>query len=72
MPREPYSRREFVKHSSLACLGAAAAIGATPRLSASSGSSAAIPAVLGGSPVRTKGWSRWPIWIPETDEAQVL
>lgn len=72
MSREPYSRREFVKRSSLACVGAAAAISVTPRLPAGSRSTAAIPAVLGGAPVRTKRWSPWPIWIPETDEAGVL
>jgi dTDP-4-amino-4,6-dideoxygalactose transaminase len=44
----------------------------TPRSPAASTATAATPAILGGAPVRTKGWSRWPIWIPETDEAQVL
>jgi len=72
MSREPYSRREFVKHTSLACVGAATAMSVTPRSPAASTATAATPAILGGAPVRTKGWSRWPIWIPETDEAQVL
>lgn len=72
MSAETCSRREFVKHGSLACVGAAAAISATPSLPASSRTAAAIPAILGGTPVRTKGWSPWPIWLPETDEAQVL
>lgn len=30
------------------------------------------PAVLGGSPVRTKGWPAWPIWNKETDEKLVV
>lgn len=72
MCREPHSRRQFMKHGSLACLGAAAAMNVTSPLFAELTSAAATPAVLGGTPVRTKGWSRWPIWIPETDEAEVL
>jgi len=34
------------------------------------------PAILGGAPVRDAGqkpkWSKWPVWIPETDELRVL
>ena len=30
------------------------------------------PAILGGQPIRTKGWPGWPIWNPETDEEQVI
>jgi perosamine synthetase len=30
------------------------------------------PAVLGGSPVRTKDWPGWPIWNKETDEKLVV
>jgi dTDP-4-amino-4,6-dideoxygalactose transaminase len=33
---------------------------------------AGAPALLGGKPVRAKGWPRWPRWMPETDEAQLL
>lgn len=72
MSRKPYSRREFVTQGSLACLGAAAAISSAPHAAARSAGRAATPAILGGTPVHTKGWSRWPIWIPETDEEQVL
>jgi len=72
MSKEAYSRRAFVKHSSLACVGAAVATGATPGILARSTDPAATPAILGGTPVRKKGWSRWPIWIPESDEPQVL
>ncbi|MBL7044686.1 MAG: DegT/DnrJ/EryC1/StrS family aminotransferase [Pirellulaceae bacterium] len=72
MSKETYSRRAFVKHSSLACVGAAVATGTTPRILARSTGRAATPAILGGTPVRKGGWSRWPIWIPESDEPQVL
>jgi len=67
-----YSRREFVKHGTLAGLGAAVAVSVTPSLLARSTSRAASPAILGGPSVRTRGWSRWPIWNPQTDEEQVL
>ncbi len=30
------------------------------------------PAILGGSPVRTKGWYDWPVWDIEQDEAAVI
>lgn len=29
-------------------------------------------AVLGGKPLRTKAWQKWPIWNPETDEKRVV
>ncbi len=72
MSDNSYSRRKFVKHGALAGLGAAVAVSVTPSPLAGSTSSAASPAILGGQPVRTKGWSRWPIWNPQTDEEQVL
>jgi dTDP-4-amino-4,6-dideoxygalactose transaminase len=72
MSNKSYSRRDFVKHGSLAGLGAAVGMSVTPRLLARSRSNGATPAILGGTPVRTKGWSRWPIWNPQTDEEQVL
>jgi perosamine synthetase len=72
MANKSYSRRDFVKHGSLAGLGAAVGMSVTPRLLARFTSNAATPAILGGTPVRTKGWSRWPIWNPQTDEEQVL
>lgn len=72
MSNKFYSRRDFVKHGSLAGLGAAVGMSVTPRLLAGSTGNAATPAILGGTPVRTKGWPRWPIWNPQTDEEQVL
>lgn len=30
------------------------------------------PAILGGKPLRTKAWQKWPIWNPETDEKRVV
>jgi perosamine synthetase len=29
-------------------------------------------ALLGGKPLRTKAWQKWPIWNPETDEKRVV
>lgn len=29
------------------------------------------PAILGGQPLRTKAWPKWPMWNPETDEKRV-
>lgn len=39
---------------------------------AGSNNSPDVPAMLGGSPVHTKGWPRWPKWNPETDEKLVV
>lgn len=86
MSNKNVSRREFIKRNSLTGLGAvltpsllangiekqavSAPIAAStgPTVFASSGR----PALLGGSPLRTKEWPAWPIWKPETDEKQLL
>ena len=70
--RKKYSRRKFVKQSSLTGIGAVLAMGKTTNLFASSLQDTGTPAILGGQPVRTKGWQGWPIWDPATDEEQVI
>ena len=73
MKIKKYSRREFVKQNSLAGMGAAFSMGMAPTLlSGSYASDASVPAILGGQPVRTKGWYSWPIWNPATDEELLL
>ncbi len=72
MSKQKYSRREFVKKNSLAGLGAAVAVSVAPAVLANCSSDTGTPALLGGTPVRTKGWPDWPIWIPETDEPLLL
>jgi len=71
MWKKNYSRREFVKQNSLTGIGAILAMGITPSVFSfnSKGSS---PAILGGAPVRTKGWPGWPVWDTATDEKNVL
>ena len=68
-----FSRREFLKKNSLA--GAGLSLGmslSAPSVFANITTDTDKPALLGGSPVRTRGWQRWPIWNPETDEKRVL
>jgi dTDP-4-amino-4,6-dideoxygalactose transaminase len=72
MSKRNYSRREFVKHNSLAGLGAAVAIGLTPALIANCATDTSTPAILGGRKIRTKEWPVWPQWKPEIYEEQVL
>lgn len=72
MSDKNYSRREFVKQNSLTGLGVVVGMGVTPSVFADNIGSADVPAILGGSRIRTKRWSRWPVWIPETDEKQVI
>jgi dTDP-4-amino-4,6-dideoxygalactose transaminase len=66
-----YSRREFIKRNSLAGLGIMAAGTGASRVFASNDRSGT-PAILGGQPVHTAEWSRWPLWKPETDEQQLV
>ena len=72
MWRKNYSRRKFVKQNSLAGLGVVLATGMTPPLYANFLRDNETPAILGGQPVRTKGWQGWPIWDPATDEERVI
>lgn len=76
--RNSDTRRTFIKSAGVFAAG----LVLSPSLAASanenngipgfSGSAVAgKPAILGGSPVRTKGWPKWPIWNPETDEKRV-
>lgn len=72
MKKRNYSRREFVKQNSLTGMGAVLGMGITPTLFTDNISIDVTPAILGGQKVRTKGWPVWPLWIPETDEKQVI
>jgi dTDP-4-amino-4,6-dideoxygalactose transaminase len=72
MAKNKYSRREFLKQNSLTGLGAVVGMGVTPSLFAGEIRIVQTPALLGGSPVRTKEWPGWPVWDSTTDEEQVL
>lgn len=72
MYQKNYSRRKFVAHNAKAGLGALLSVGVTPNLFASKTIANTKPAILGGKPVHTSGWTNWPIWKPETDEKLVL
>ncbi len=64
------TRRRFLTAASLGSLTATA----LPRLDAAGSvtTEAGTLALLGGRPVRTKGFSRWPIWDRKHDEELVL
>src|SRR5690606_14342780 len=51
-------------------LGSILALGSNANLLAST--KANKPALLGGDPIHKGGWSKWPIWKPESDEERVL
>jgi perosamine synthetase len=72
MKKKIYSRREFLKQNSLTGLGAVVGMGMTPTVFSNPAGSATLPAMLGGTPVRTKGWPGWPIWDSATDEELVM
>jgi len=67
-----YSRRKFIKQNSLTGLGAILGIGLSPSIFSDNIRAADTPVVLGGQKIRTKGWPKWPLWIPESDEPQVI
>ncbi len=70
MDNQRLTRRQFVATTSLGSLAAAAAHVAPVRAAASP--SAGTLALHGGAPVRTKGFSRWPIWDVQQDEEQIV
>ena len=72
MIKKNYVRRDFIKHSSIAAAGAFVTMGMSPSLMANGGKGGGEAAILGGAPVRTKGWPEWPIWKPETDEKRLI
>lgn len=63
-------RREFLKNSTMASAGAILATSMTSPLMAANSKGTA--AVLGGEPVRTKGWPSWPMWVADTDDKRVM
>jgi perosamine synthetase len=72
MSEKDYSRRKFLKTSTLTGLGVGLTTGMTSKLLAGCAKVAGTAAILGGQPVRTKGWPGWPVWDPEDDEKRVI
>ena len=70
MKRRDWTRRQFVRGTT-AGLAGASLFGGVP-LPSRGKSDPSKPAILGGDPVRTKPWPKWPEWIPKTDEPRVL
>ncbi len=66
------SRRDFVRRVSYGVAGAAFLGGTGAWKPGSSGGDATKPAVLGGAPIRTRPWPKWPEWNPDTDEPRVV
>ena len=72
MKNRIYSRREFLKQNSFVGAGTVLTMSVAPTVFANCAGDAGTPAILGGQPVRTKGWMDWPMWDPETDEERVI
>jgi len=60
------SRRKFIKQNTILGLGAVMSMGATPSVFTGIHKDTSVPAILGGKPVRTEGWPKWPKWNPKT------
>lgn len=68
-----FSRREFIRQNTLIGAGSMLAMGTAGTAFASPMfNKRSAPAVLGGEPVHTTGWSEWPIWREGEDEKRVL
>lgn len=72
MNKKSMSRRTFINRTSLSIAGTALATGMSFSSHASIFKNVNKPAILNGTPVRTKSWPGWPVWNPETDEELVL
>lgn len=71
--KNDFTRREFIRMNSLAGAGLALGLGLSGTSAFAVHTPDAVrPAVLGGKPVRSKAWPKWPIWNPATDEQGVL
>ena len=69
MPQHDISRRDFLKQNSIAGAGIIAA-GISPSVFSSTNTGK--PALLGGKPIVNTSWTKWPMWVPESDEKLVL
>lgn len=70
---QPVSRREFIKRNTLAGLGTILASGLSAPVIASTISTAAKPALLGGTPAWSQvNWPAWPQWDASIDEKRLL
>ena len=67
-----FVRREFLKQSSLATVGTVLAMGLPSLGFAEKSKVSTLPVVMGGQPVRTQEWPKWPIWNSETDEKRLI
>jgi perosamine synthetase len=72
MLEKEYSRRKFLKKSTLTGLGVGLTTAVTPNLFASVSKDTGTAAIMGGQPVRTKAWPDWPMWDAKTDEQRVI
>ena len=72
MGNNKYLRRDFIKQGSSVTAGAILATGLSSSLFASEAKGSGDCAILGGQPVRLKGWITWPIWDQEADEKRLI
>lgn len=67
MKKRSLTRRNFVAGAAAGTFGAMMT-GPVSAAILGGNASSKILALKGGDPVRTKGWTRWPIWDPDTEE----
>src|SRR5688572_14938451 len=65
------SRRSFIKNNSIAGVGLISTGLSSPSFFSITADKHK-PVILGGQPLFSANWSKWPIWNPETDEPTVL
>ena len=70
--KKTYSRRKFIKQNVLGTGYLLAAGAVTQAVAGPLIQNTTSPAFLGGDPIRTAPWPKWPQWNPETDEKRIV
>jgi dTDP-4-amino-4,6-dideoxygalactose transaminase len=70
--KKSMSRRKFIKNTSLGIAGTALADNMIFAAGYPLERPANKAAILGGAPLRAKGWPDWPLWDPASDEGQII
>ena len=67
--KKSIKRREFIKSSASVVVGLGLLHSG---LNLCGAEETGVPALLGGKPVRSKGWGKWPHWVNAEDEQKII
>lgn len=72
MKSKAHPRRKFMKQNSLLGMGLMMSPKFNVPIFSTHTKDNGVPAILGGKPIRTESWPKWPRWIPNSDESRLL